>query len=152
MHHLRMISDAAFKKEEEKGHSHKGTLYLRAEGTTLDSFHKSGKVHVLEQLCKAIRHVTRSTFSAELHGACDAADLGIFLSLMMHEIKCGVVSKQQARAMRDQGGYAVPMVLEIDAMSVYAAVTATYIKHPSEKSLLSHVQFMRELLLSLIHI
>ena len=65
---------------------------------------------------------------------------------MMHEIKCGPVSKQQARAMRDQGGYAVPMVLEIDAMSVFAAITATYIKHPSEKSLLSHVQFMRELL------
>ena len=31
-------------------------------------------------------------------------------------------------------------------MSVFAAVTATYIKHPAEKSLLSHVQFLRELL------
>ena len=31
-------------------------------------------------------------------------------------------------------------------MSVYSAVTATYIKHPAEKSLLSHVQFLRELL------
>ena len=38
------------------------------------------------------------------------------------------------------------MTPQIDAMSVYAAVTATYIKHPAEKGLLSHVQFTRELL------
>ena len=34
----------------------------------------------------------------------------------------------------------------IDALSVYAAITATHIKIPSEKSLLSHVQYVRELL------
>ena len=38
------------------------------------------------------------------------------------------------------------MVLYVDAMSVFAAITATYIKHPAEKGLLSHVQFVRELL------
>ena len=38
------------------------------------------------------------------------------------------------------------MVLYVDAMSVYAAVTATFIKTPAEKSLLCHVQFLRELL------
>ncbi len=48
--------------------------------------------------------------------------------------------------MRDTGGYAITMTPQIDAMSVYAAVTATYIKHPAEKGLLSHVQFIRELL------
>ena len=47
--------------------------------------------------------------------------------------------------MRDTGGYGIPMTLQIDAMSVYAAVTATYIKHPAEKGLLSHVHFIREL-------
>ena len=40
----------------------------------------------------------------------------------------------------------VPLVLIIDAMSVFAAVTATFIKTPAEKSLLCHVQFLRELL------
>ena len=40
----------------------------------------------------------------------------------------------------------MPMVLMIDALSVYAAITATYIKHPAEKSLLSHIQFIREML------
>ena len=36
------------------------------------------------------------------------------------------------------------MGLYIDALSVYAAVTATFIKVPAEKSLLSHVQYVRE--------
>ena len=52
----------------------------------------------------------------------------------------------EARALRDDGGYCIPMVLYVDAMSVFAAITATYIKHPAEKGLLSHVQFVRELL------
>ena len=43
------------------------------------------------------------------------------------------------------GGY-VPLALYVDAKSVYAAVTATFIKTPAEKSLLSHVQYLRELL------
>ncbi len=36
--------------------------------------------------------------------------------------------------------------LYVDAMSVYAAVTATFVKIPAEKSLLSHIQYLRELL------
>ena len=38
------------------------------------------------------------------------------------------------------------MMLYLDAKSVYAAVTATFIKQPAERSLLSHVQYIRELL------
>ena len=38
------------------------------------------------------------------------------------------------------------MALYVDAKSVYAAVSATFIKQPAEKSLLCHIQYMRELL------
>ena len=38
------------------------------------------------------------------------------------------------------------MAMYIDAKSVHAAVTATFIKTPAEKSLLTHIQFLRELL------
>ena len=40
----------------------------------------------------------------------------------------------------------VPLVLYVDAMSVYAAVAATFVKTPPEKSLLCHVQLTREFL------
>ena len=140
--HLKVVSDAAFKKEEEKGHSLRGSLYLVASG----DYHSNGVVHVLEYLSKSLRHVTRSTFSSELHAACDAADLGILIALMMHETETGAVTCAQARQLRDCGGYKIPMCLCVDAMSVFAAITATFVKHPAEKGLLSHVQFVRELL------
>ena len=38
------------------------------------------------------------------------------------------------------------MALYVDAKSVYAAITATFIKQPAEKSLLCHIQYLRELL------
>ncbi len=144
--HLRVISDAAFKEEEDKGHALRGSIYLRAQGSTPEAFHANGTIHVLEYLCKAIRHVSRSTFAAELHASCDGVDLGILINLLLHEIEKGPVTKSVARDMRDTGGYAIPMTLQTDAMSVYAAVTATYIKNPAGKGLLSHVQFIRELL------
>ena len=40
----------------------------------------------------------------------------------------------------------MPMVLIVDTMSVFAAVTATFTKILAEKSLLCHVQFIKELL------
>jgi hypothetical protein len=148
--HLRIVSDAAFKKEEEKGHALRGVVYLRCSANLPQNsqlgFERRAHVHVLEFLSKSIRHVTRSTFSAELHSACDSADLGILLLLMLHEINVGAVSKAQARTLRENGGYSLPMVIQIDALSVFAAITATYIKAPAEKGLLSHVQFVRELL------
>jgi hypothetical protein len=141
-----MVGDAAFKKEELKGHSLRGALYLRVSGQNLADFTKGGVVHVLDFSCKAQRHVTRSTFSAELFGGCDTADQGFVVGTIIHEISKGVVSKADARSLRERGGYSIPMVLYIDALSVYAAVTATNIKVPAEKSLLSHVQFVRECL------
>ena len=144
--HLRVVSDAAFKKEEEKGHALRGALYLRAEGHLAHSHITNSVIHVLEFQTKAIRHVTRSTFAAELHSACDSADLGLLVLLILHEFHSGEVTKAQARHLRTYGGYSINMSMQIDAMSVFAAVTATFIKHPAEKGLLSHVQFLRELL------
>ena len=65
---------------------------------------------------------------------------------MLHEIKVGVVTQTEARRLREEGGYAVPAALFVDALSVHAAVTATHIKIPAEKSLLSHIRFLRECL------
>ena len=100
--------------------------------------------HVLDWCCKAQRHVCRSTFAAELLGAGDAVDQAILVSHMIFEVECGVISASEARERKLMNGY-TPMALYVDAKSVYAAVTATFLKTPAEKSLLSHVQFVREL-------
>ena len=144
--HVKIIGDSSFKKEEEKGHSLRGVLILRCESQGTIDFTKGGTVHVLDFATKALRLVTRSTFSAELLGGCDSFDLGLLIMFILNEIVSGVPSKADARTLREHGGFAVPAVLCIDALSVYAAVTATYIKPPAEKGLLAHVQYLRELL------
>ena len=65
--HLRVVSDAAYKKEVEDGYSMRGALFCRGVGHNAEDFAGSKTaVHVLDWACKSQRHVTRSTFFAEL--------------------------------------------------------------------------------------
>ena len=122
---------------------------MRAPGSTTESFvatQKETTVHVLDWLCKNQRHVTRSTFAAELLSGGDAFDQGQLLSQLAHELAHGPMTAVEARHQRLTGGYKNPQVLYLDAMSVFAAATAVLIKTPAEKSLLWHAQVLRELL------
>ena len=144
--HLRCVGDAAFKREGDTGHCLRGALYLRGSGCEKEDFSGTHKVvHVLDWACRRQRHVTRSTFAAELLSAGDTVDQGVVISQMIHEIENGYLSPTESRKLREEGGFA-PLALYLDAMSVFAAITATFIKIPAEKSLLSHVQYVRELL------
>ena len=144
--HLRIVSDAAYKRETDDGYSLRGALFCRGGGQTTETFGKdNAAVHVIDWACKSQRHVTRSTFSAEPLGAGDATDQGILIAHMLTELEEGVLTAEEARRRRMSGGY-LPIALYVDAKSVYAAVTATFIKQPAEKSLLCHVQYLCGLL------
>ena len=65
---------------------------------------------------------------------------------LMQELAKGVDSFHAARQRRENGTWDVDMVAALDAMSVFAAATATQLKIPAEKALWSHVQYIRELL------
>ena len=142
--HLRIYSDAAFKKEETTGHSTRGAVYALCP--TKDEFTTTTKVCLIDFITKQQRRVTRSTFVAELLAACDAVDRGIILSQMLHEICTGNNSVSIARQLRENGGYAIPMALYVDAQSVFVAITSAYIKIPADNGVLSHIQYIRELL------
>ena len=101
--------------------------------------------YVLDWACKSQKRVTRSTFSAELLAAGDSVDQGILISHMICELEKGPMSTMEARARRLDGGY-IPIALYLDAKSVNAAITATFIKPPAEKSLLCDIKYIRELL------
>ena len=70
----------------------------------------------------------------------------MLLSQLLHELRVGVSTQAQARNLRELGGWSVPLTLSVDAMSVFAAVTASFVKEPAEKSLWAHVKYLRELL------
>ena len=63
------------------------------------------------------------------------------LAIILHEMLTGVATAAAARQLRETGGLVVPMVLYIDAMSVYAAVTAIQIKIPADSSVLCYLQY-----------
>ena len=149
--HLRCVGDAAFRKEETEGRSLRGALFLRAVSgrelpETTAIYTSTSPVHLIDAVCKSQRHVTRSTFSSELLSACDTVDHGMLLALTVHELTAGVQSCVQSKTLRESGGWNVKLALYVDAMSVFAAITATFLKIPAERSLLSHVQYLRELL------
>ena len=71
--HLRVVSDAAFKREQEDGYSLRGALFLRCAGSCDPYKHDTACfalpnmfAHPLEWACRSQKHVTRSTFAAEL--------------------------------------------------------------------------------------
>ena len=138
-----VVTDAAFKKEDDTGHALKGTIILRRARGKLGSC----LVHVIDFLTKRVGNVTRSTFSAELFSLCDACDHAMILRQICHEFVTGPITAMEARDLREgKSSSNVQIELAIDAMSVFSATTATHIKIPTEKSLLSHIQYVRELL------
>ena len=144
--HLRQYGDAAFKKEEASGHSMRGALYIRTGGHTTQHMTTTQCGHLLDYVARSQRRVVRATFTAELLNGCDTQDKGFLLAQMLHEITTGIVSCAYSRHLRENGGYAIPMVLYLDALSVYAAVTATFVKTPADNGVLCHLQYLRELL------
>jgi hypothetical protein len=71
----------------------------------------------------------------------------MFPSQIFFEFDFGPISTAQARDLREglvQSNSHIEIA--IDAMSVFTATTAAHIKIPSETSLVSHIQYVRELL------
>ena len=144
--HLREISDAAFKKEDTSGHSMRGACWVRCLGNTLDDMQKSSPGHLLEFVARSQRRVTRSTFTSELQGGCDSVDKGFLILQTLDEMQTGRISAAEALARREHGGWAVPAALYLDALSVFASITATFIKTPADNGVLVHCLYLRELL------
>ena len=155
---LVMYSDSVFKKEDDTGHALKGALFLRIPTSDLPSSDDKGlsklevdpnkniQVHVLDYMSRPQKHVTRSTFSSELFGACDTQDHGFLIATILHQVAGGVTSADEAIMLREQGGWLIPMVLVLDAYSAFSATTATQVKVPADSPLLAHIQYLREFL------
>ena len=64
---------------------------------------------------------------------------------VFQEIKLGALSSAQARQLREAGGFVMHSELMIDAMNLFWALTATFPKLPAEKSLFTHLAWLRDL-------
>eukprot|EP00969_Alexandrium_andersonii_P022630 990301-Alexandrium_andersonii.AAC.1 len=61
-YHLRIFSDAVFKKEESTGHCVRGAVYLLCSGSQDSGFAKTSTCHALDFVSRQQRRVVRATF------------------------------------------------------------------------------------------
>ena len=145
---LVQISDSSYRAKAEDGLSVRGLVSVRACLKDIDAGCKQTECHMIDFVSKAQRHVTRSTFSAELFAATDATDSGLLHTIVLHELKHGVLSSDDARLMIEGSKpCSVHLCLVVDAKSVSSATTAPNLRIPAEPSLLLHVNWVRSLLM-----
>jgi len=103
-------------------------------------------IHLLDSVCRSHRLVVRSSYGAETlactHGYDDAYPTLVTLA----ELKQGVLTPAELKKYREVGGLIIHVSLTTDAESVYKSVTSRDLKTPTEKTLLGHVCWLRELL------
>jgi len=102
----------------------------------------------LEYLSREQRHVVRSTFAAELFSLVDMLDHMLLIAFLLSEIKSGV-QDSAVNLMKIREGdvqTAMPMDAVLDANSVWSAIALDPIKIPSERSLLGHLCWVKELI------
>jgi len=129
--------------DDVKGYGMRGLCLLR-RGVRPNT--KEQIVHLLESICKSHRLTIRSSYGAELLAAVHGID-DVFPSLIsMVEIRDGCFGPKEIIKIREEGGLALKVTLTMDAESVYKSVISRDMKAPTEKTLLGHVWWLRELL------
>jgi len=129
--------------DDVKGYGMRGLCLLR-RGVSPKT--KKPVVHLLESICKSHRLVIRSSYGAELLAAVHGVD-DVFPTLIsIVEIRHGSFTAKEIIKIREEGGLALKVTLTMDAESVYKSVISRDMKAPTEKTLLGHVVWLRELL------
>ena len=64
--------------------------------------------------------------------------------LTLHELQNGPVTADEARRLREVGGYAIPAELVVDGMSVFSALLMDPVRPPSENSMAGHLWWLSD--------
>jgi hypothetical protein len=126
----------------QKGYGMRGMCLLRrginAAGIMI--------VHLLESICRSHRLAIRSSYGAELLAASHGYEDAYPMLITLVELKYGKVRTEELKKFREEGGLKLQVNMTTDAESVYKSLTSRDLKAPTEKTLLGHVCWIRELL------
>ena len=109
---------------------------------------RSGKpvIQLIDSICKSHRLQVRSSYSAETLAAAHGLEDAFPTLVTLHELKKGVLTPSQCKDIREKGGMCLKVVLTTDAESVYKSLISRDLRTPTEKTLLGHVSWIREML------
>ena len=94
----------------------------------------------------------RSSYAAETLAAAHNLDEVYPTLITLHELKAGPLTPKQLRDMRELGGLSIKVSLTIDAESVYKSLSSKDLKIPTERTLLGHISWIRELMdIGIVH-
>jgi hypothetical protein len=141
-------SDSGYRKltgeedDETKGYGIRGANLLRRGNAP------NGKavVHLCEGLCKSHRLQVRSSYAAEALAAAHNLDECYPTLVTLHELQAGPLSPKALKDVREMGGLCIKVSLTIDAESVYKSLSSKDLKIPTERTLLGHISWIRELM------
>merc|ERR1712217_402794 len=128
--------------DDYKGYGLRGANILRI-GKGQDG---SRVVHLIESICKSHRLIVRSSYAAEMLAAAHSAEDAYPTIVTLEELSFGVLSADQLRELWESGGLRITVTLTTDAESVFKSLSSKDLKTPTEKTLLGHVAWLRQLL------
>ena len=132
------------KGDDEKGYGMRGLCVLR-RGQRIDG--KGDAVHLVETICKSHRLQVRSSYGAETLACAHGVDDAFPTLVTLHELTHGIMSPTTLKLLRERGNLLrIRVTLTTDAESVYKSLTSQDLKVPTEKSLLGHVAWIREMM------
>ena len=129
--------------DEVKGYGMHGLNILR-RGIAPNG--NSDVIHLLDSVCKSHRLLIQSSYGAETLANAHGLDDAYPTLITLHELREGVLTPEQLKSIRERGGLALEVTLTTDADSVYKSLTSRDLKVPTERTLLGHVSWIRELL------
>ena len=131
------------KEDELKGYGMRGLNVIRT-GQTKKGEHV---VHLIDTACKSHRLTVRSSYGAEAVAAAHGVEDAWPTLVTLHELMYGTLTSVQLKQLLEvPDTLRIQPVLTTDAESVYKSLTSRDLKIPTEKTLLGHIQWLRDLL------
>ena len=129
--------------EDVKGYGMRGLCLLRRG---IRRYGVEAVIHLLDSICRSHKLTIRSSYGAEALAAAHGVEDAFPTLVTIAELTHGVLSPLELKNCREKGGLRLKVILTTDAESVYKSLTSRDLKVPTEKTLLGHVSWIRELL------
>lgn len=136
-----VVSDAAFRREDNSGLAMRGALIAIAEDHPGDP---GGKANTVEYYSRRQRRIVRSTFGAETNGAADAVEIGRMIAYTLAEILVPDCTAATLTRMDETGTLPIKLQLLVDCKSLFDTLKADEVKMPREASLVMLLHQLKE--------
>ena len=128
-----VVSDAAFRREDNAGLAMRGALICLAEHHVDNP---GGKANTVEFYSRRQRRVVRSTFGAETNGAADAVEIGRMIAYTLAEILTPDCTAAVLTRMDETGSLPIKLQLIVDCRSLFDTLKKDETQMPREASLI----------------